>query len=110
MDIRTNLYNTKKLLLLNESYMKSIETCNKTIQKTADLREKFAQAYNEQVDEINKIFDILKQIPKANQEIIKQIYFEHKSIESIAKHLNCTEDDVLKIHDLSLKQMEDLIK
>ena len=110
MDIRNKLLKTRNLLLLNESYMKDIKTCDTTIQKTADLREKFCNVYNEQADEINSTFDLIKQLPKDSQNIIMQIYFEHKSIESIAKSLNCFEDDVINIHDSILKQLEDLLK
>lgn len=90
--------------------MKDIKTCDSTIQKTADLREKFCNVYNEQADEINSTFDLIKQLPKDSQNIIMQIYFERKSIKSIAKSLNCFEDDVINIHDSILKQLEDLLK
>lgn len=110
MDIRKKLLNAKYLFLLNESYMKDVRTCDITIQKTSDLREKFIKKYNEQADEINTVFALIKQLPKSNQEIIMQIYFENKSVESIAKNRNCTEDDVLKMHDVALQQLEGLMK
>lgn len=110
MDIRTKLLNAKHLFLLNETYIKDVKVCDTTIQKTADLREKFVQKYNEQANEINAVFALIERLPKSNREIIMQLYFENKSVESIAKTRNCTEDDVLKIHDVALQQLEGLMK
>lgn len=110
MDIKTMLEHTKILLLLNESNNKTIKHQDIIIQKMLDFRESILNVYNKQAEEINAVIALIKQLPEKYQSVIIQKYFENKSIENIAKNLNCSSEDVLKIHDLALKQLADLIK
>ena len=103
------LEHTKILLLLNESNNKTIKHQDIIIHKMLDFRESILNEYNKQAEEINTVIALIKQLPEKYQSVIIQKYFENKSIENIAKNLNCSSDDVLKIHDSALKQIKGLM-
>ena len=108
-DIKIMLEHTKILLLLNESNNKTIKHQDIIIHKMLDFRESILNEYNKQAEEINTVIALIKQLPEKYQSVIIQKYFENKSIENIAKNLNCSSDDVLKIHDSALKQIKGLM-
>lgn len=106
MDIKKHLKFIHLMKLYIEHDEKEINKCNGIIEKMVKYRNDVLNERNEYVTQINDTFTLIKQLPEPYQNVLLQIYFQDKSIECVATEMKCSHEEVLKIHDSALNQLE----
>lgn len=109
MNMKKHLKFINRIKLYIEDDEKEINRCNEIIEKMVKYRDGILNEHNDYVTQINAAFTLIKQLTEPYQNVLLQVYFQDKSIECVATEMKCSYDEILKIHNSALKQLEKLL-